>query len=110
MMGRGMIEPVDIMSNQPFDADLIDYLAVHLRDHRYDLKEVIAVIATSDAYQRQTVVESKDANHLVFRGPVAKRLTAEQFVDAVWQLTGTSPSKPNAQIEGALRIDRFARR
>ena len=32
-----------------------------------------------------------------------KRLTAEQFVDAVWRLTGTTPKQPHAQFKGVDR-------
>jgi hypothetical protein len=32
----------------------------------------------------------------VFRGPELKRLSAEQFIDAIWMLTGTAPKKPIA--------------
>ena len=33
-----------------------------------------------------------------FRGPELKRLPAEQFVDAVWQIGGTAPAKPATQF------------
>ena len=34
----------------------------------------------------------------VFRGPLPKRMSAEQFVDAVWTLTGTAPGKPHKAV------------
>jgi hypothetical protein len=34
----------------------------------------------------------------VFRGPEVKRLTAEQFMDAVWQISRAGPAKPNAPV------------
>ena len=100
MMGRGIVEPVDMMSNRPFDADLIDYLAIRLVDEKYDLKKIIALIATSRIYQSQVVPTSElnDARYL-FKGPLARRLTAEQFIDAVWYLTGTGPNKMSAKLE-----------
>ncbi len=100
MLGRGMIEPVDVMANEPFDAGLIDFLACYLRDHHYDLKQLLALIATSQAYQGATVTESESpVTGPLFRGPVLKRLTAEQFCDALWSLTGTSPETGNAKID-----------
>jgi len=30
MMGRGIVHPVDMMGNQPWSEDLLDYLAVYL--------------------------------------------------------------------------------
>ncbi|HEY1376539.1 MAG TPA: DUF1553 domain-containing protein, partial [Gemmataceae bacterium] len=96
LMGRGVVHPVDAMGTQPFSADLLDVLANHLADNKYDLKKVIELIVSSRAYQSQCVPLTGDpgASDYVFRGPVAKRLTAEQFVDAVWRLTGTAPPKP----------------
>jgi hypothetical protein len=29
-----------------------------------------------------------------YQGPIAKRMTAEQFLDAAWRLTTTAPAKP----------------
>lgn len=100
LMGRGIVEPVDVMQNEPWSDDLIDYLAVHLADSGYDLKKTIELIVTSHAYQSQCVVtdEQQDAAEFVFRGPTAKRMTAEQFIDAVWSITGTAPEKPVAQV------------
>src|SRR5205814_4382621 len=34
----------------------------------------------------------------VFRGPELRRLSAEQFIDAVWMLTQTAPGKPAAPV------------
>jgi hypothetical protein len=34
----------------------------------------------------------------VFRGPELKRMTAEQFLDAVWQITRTAPTKSAASV------------
>ncbi len=93
LMGRGIVHPVDSMGSPPFNADLLDVLANHLADSKYDLKAVIELIVSSRAYQSRCVPMS-DETEFVFRGPIAKRLTAEQFVDAVWRLTGTSPAKP----------------
>ena len=93
LMGRGIVHPVDSMGTPPFSADLLDVLANHLADNKYDLKSVIELIVGSRAYQSQCVPLGSETD-FVFRGPIAKRLTAEQFVDAVWRLTGTSPAKP----------------
>ncbi len=100
LMGRGIVHPLDAMQTEPWDADLLDWLAVYLSDHHYDLKAVLEVIATSQAYQSrvQVVAKGADDRGYVYAGPRAKRLTAEQFVDAVWQLTGTAPAKFDAPV------------
>src|SRR5205807_2478304 len=42
--------------------------------------------------------EEPDNDDYVFRGPLPRRMTAEQFVDAVWQITGAAPTRPDAQV------------
>ena len=100
LMGRGIVHPVDAMHTEPWNADLLDYLAIHLRDHGFDLKKTIELICTSQIYQAQTppVEQPQDAGRYVFRGPQARRMTAEQFVDAVWQITDAAPTKYDAQV------------
>ena len=95
LMGRGIVFPVDMMDNQPWSEELLDYLAADLVDHNYDLKHTMRRIATSEIYQAQTVpfaVEAAEGDYQ-FAGPIAKRMTAEQFQDAVWELTNSGPKK-----------------
>ncbi|MGV3483881.1 MAG: DUF1549 domain-containing protein, partial [Planctomycetaceae bacterium] len=99
MMGRGIVHPLDAMQSEPWNADLLDYLAVSLSDNRYDLKSVLRLIATSQAYQAPCVVQAAEpGTDYVFRGPVARRMTAEQFVDNLWQITGSAPTKMDAPV------------
>lgn len=100
MTGRGIVHPVDAMDTAPWSADLLDYLAADLQDHGYDLKRTLTLIATSQTYQARTppLDEQSTVRPGEFRGPLARRLTAEQFVDVVWQLTGAAPQKPDAQV------------
>ncbi len=100
LMGRGIVHPVDAMQSAPWNVDLLDFLAVHLSDHKYDLKQTLELICTSAAYQSQTQVVGAHADEhgYVYAGPRARRLTAEQFVDAIWQLGGIAPAKYDAPI------------
>jgi hypothetical protein len=100
LMGRGIVHPVDVMSNEPFSEDLLDYLAVDLVDHGYDLKAALELIATSRVYQLPTAAPAQpgQGQRFVFRGPLAKRMTAEQLLDAVWRMTATAPAKPVAAV------------
>lgn len=100
LLGRGIVHPPDAMQSEPWSADLLDYLATHLADNGYDLKKTIELIATSQAYQAVAPAIKRDANEAgyVFAGPRAKRLTAEQFLDAVWQLTDAGPSRFDAPV------------
>ena len=100
MMGRGIVHPVDAMQSEPWNADLLDYLAVNFAENRYDLKQTIKFIATSAAYQSQSEVidPQADQQNYTYGGPRAKRMTAEQFVDAVWQITGSAPRTYDAPV------------
>lgn len=100
LMGRGIVHPVDAMQTAPWNSDLLDYLAANLATEKYDLKQTLLLIATSQAYQSrcEIVGDDVDERNYVYRGPRAKRLTAEQFVDAVWQLTDRAPAKFDAPL------------
>jgi len=100
LMGRGIVHPVDSMQTEPWNADLLDYLATYLIENGYDLKKTLTHIATSQAYQShaQIVTKATDDRGYVYAGPRSKRLTAEQFVDAIWQLTGAAPTKMDASV------------
>jgi len=94
LMGRGVVHPVDAMDGSPWSQDLLDYLACQLADNGYDMKKLLREIATSQIYQARCA-EPGDASASdapAFRGPIARRLTAEQFLDAIWQITGTAPA------------------
>ena len=107
LMGRGIVELVDDLDQQPFDADLLDWLAADLQDNGYDLKRTLKLICTSRAYQLPSVgapvPESPEARHFVFRGPLVKRMSAEQFIDSVSMLTGQWQPVTGAMTKGAGR-------
>lgn len=87
LMGRGIIEPVDVMDNQPWSQDLLDWLAADFTANGYDIKKLLYTILTSKTYQLPSVSVG-DAGLIVaqdytFKGMLRRRLTAEQFADAV---------------------------
>jgi len=85
----GLVEPVDEMDNQPWNADLLDWLAADFADHGYDLKHVMGQIMTSRAYQLPSIPgQDEKGKEYTFRGPRPRRLTAEQFADTISALTG----------------------
>ena len=99
-MGRGIVHPVDMMANKPWNDDLLDYLASYFKENKYDLKKLIGHITSSRVYQFKaaTFAEEPAAENFVFNGPMLKRMTAEQFMDAVWLVTGTAPAKADAPL------------
>ncbi|MEI6234790.1 MAG: DUF1549 domain-containing protein [Planctomycetota bacterium] len=100
-MGRGIVHPLDAMQTEPWSADLLDFLAVDFAEHKYDVKQTLALICNSAAYQSRSEVlkPGMDDHGYVYNGPRARRLSAEQFTDAVWLLTGTAPTKFDAPIK-----------
>jgi len=100
LMGRGIVHPVDAMQTEPWSSDLLDFLAADFSAKGCDLKRTLELICTSQAYQSRAVVRQKDDNTgaYVFTGPRAKRMSAEQFLDAVWQLTGSYPNATDAPV------------
>lgn len=91
MMGRGLVEPVDDLraSNPPSNPELLEALAVDLRDHDYDLKHLIRTIASSYVYSLSSVPNDRNAvdtrNYSRF---YRDRLRAEVLLDSVSQITG----------------------
>jgi hypothetical protein len=100
LMGHGIVHPLDAMRTKPWNEDLLDYLAMHLVDHNYDLKSVLQLIATSHAYQSRS--DALDKQHSDqprwHHAPRAKRMTAEQFLDSIWQITGDAPEMFEAPV------------
>ncbi len=87
LMGRGIIGTVDEMDNPAWSQDLLDWLAVNFVDNQYDTKKLLFLIMSSDAYQLVSEPKVEPAsiskNTYKFRGMLRRRLTAEQFTDAV---------------------------
>lgn len=103
LIGRGLVEPLDVMQNVAWDPDLLDWLAEDLVAHDWNLHRTLTLILTSRAYRMPTVdVEEKAGERYVFRGPALRRLTAEQFRDALGLVTGEWFEKPEGGLEGLM--------
>jgi len=89
LMGRGIIEPLDEMDNTPWNEELLDWLAVDFIESGHDLKHLLKRIMTSQIYQLPSVDYEEESNlrsGYIFEGPILKRLSAEQFSDAISQI------------------------
>jgi hypothetical protein len=95
LMGRGLVEPLDDMEKAAWHPELLDWLAADLVGNGYDLRKVMERIVTSEAYQSVSVpaAEVEDGQYQ-FQGPHVRRLSAEQFQDAVASFTGAWHSLP----------------
>ena len=107
--GRGIIEPLDNMDMEPWSQDLLDWLATDLVKNGYDLKHTLKLITTSRAYRLPAIDEKREEAprvRFIFRGPLVKRLSAEQFIDAAWSLAGSGtrddarPGKKDGRGQG----------
>ena len=87
LMGRGIVAPTDEMDNTPWSRDLLDWMAVYFVDEGYDVKKLLYLITTSKTYQLPSVSVADPAEinkaDFVFTGMLKRKLTAEQFADAV---------------------------
>jgi len=98
-MGCGLIEPVDDMEKAAWHPDLLDWLAEDFAAHNCDMKHLIRQILTSRAYQLPAVnLGEQHQQDFVFHGPAVRRLSAEQFRDALTRLTGAGYPAPAAEV------------
>ena len=110
LMGRGLVEPLDEMEREAWHPALLDALALDFIAGGYDLRELIRTIATSDVYQWAAAPTTEHhAGEFVFHGPHARRLTAEQFYDALACLTGVGRTNPAFEVPGAAEPGGFVR-
>lgn len=86
VMGFGLVEPVDSLSPFVASADpaLLDFLACMLVQLGFDERAFLSVVLNSRAYQRAAVREDvRPGEPAPFRGPLVRRLTAEQIWDSL---------------------------
>ncbi len=106
LLGHGLIEPNDEMDREPWDQDILDWLAQDLVDHDYDLRRTLKNILSSKAYQLpSTSWDGQNDEEFIFQGPVVKRMTAEQFRDALCALTDYWPGDLGTDLKIANVID-----
>ena len=91
-LGRGFVEPADAQAaaNPPSHPEVLDTLARDFVAHGYDLRHLHRRILNTLAYQRDwrtNPSNAKDDRNFSHRR--LRRLTAEQALDAIAQITGT---------------------
>ncbi len=95
LFGRGITSPVDDVrpSNPPSNPELLDLLAGHLAGNKYDLRDLLRFIVTSQTYQRSSLRNDwnrSDTQNWSHYRP--RRLDAEVLADAIGGLTGAYES------------------
>ncbi len=92
LMSRGIVDPIDDFrdTNPPSNPALLDALTSAFVESNYDLRAMVKLICTSQAYQRAsqpTADNEEDQSN--FSHAAVRRLTAEQMVDAMSGAMGT---------------------
>ncbi len=93
LLGRGLVhEPDDFRpSNPPSHPALLRALAAEFSKNGYDLRALHRLILNSDTYQRSAhFPSSQKTPPALYATHTCRRLTAEQLLDAISHVTGTS--------------------
>jgi hypothetical protein len=90
-LGRGLVEPVDDVraTNPPTNPELLEALAKHLMQNKYDVKALIRAITASRTYQRSSQPNAtNERDEQNYSRALFRRPAAEVLLDMVCQTTG----------------------
>jgi len=87
LLGQGLIEPADDFDSSKAESPLLDWLAHDFMRHDYDVKHTLRLILNSKVYQAPIA----KPNPAYAAGPTERRLTGEQYLDAIGHVTGAWP-------------------
>jgi hypothetical protein len=110
LFGKGLVDPPDDMSraNPPVHPELLDALAKHFVAHKFDLKDLIRTIASSEAYGLSSAVRPGNENDTrLFARHLPRPLTAHQMADALAQATAV-PNRFGNSDELSRKLPRRA--
>lgn len=99
--GRGLVEPLDDMraTNPATNEPLLDALANHLREVKYDLKAFTRTLLTSRLYQLGARAPGAPIDEQNFSHAMPRAIPAEVLLDSICQATGV-PEKFNGWPKG----------
>ena len=89
VMGVGLVEPIDDFrdDNPASNPELLEHLTDEVLRLKFDLREFVRVLVSTDTYQRRAVLHDRtSAAPFRFTGPALKRMTAEQLWDSILTL------------------------
>ena len=117
LLGRGIVhEPDDFRStNPPSNPELLDYLTQEFVGHKFDVKYLFRLILNSKTYQLSSKANDLNRSDMAnFSHYYVRRMGAEQLLDAVCQVTGTSdqfaswiPVPPTIMPAGSRAVQVF---
>jgi hypothetical protein len=95
LMGRGLVDPVDDFraTNPASHPELLDALTEDFVKNGYDVRHMIRLIMSSQAYALSSVPNATNSeDEINYSHNVPRRLAAEQMLDAECQVSGMSAS------------------
>ena len=104
--GKGLADPPDDLSrsNPPVHPELLNALAKHFVDHKFDIRDLIKTIAVSEAYSlSSTTVPENAQDQRLFSHQIPRPLTAHQMADALAQATDVANQFGNVNINDKKR-------
>jgi hypothetical protein len=107
-LGRGLVEPVDDVraTNPPTNPELLDALARHLVESKFDFRQLVRTITASRVYQlssRPNPTNERDEQN--YSRAQLKRIDAEVLLDMVSQTTGVPEKFPGEPgVRRAIRL------
>jgi len=104
--GRGLVEPLDDLraTNPAVNEPLLDELAKHLREVKYDLKAFTRLLLNSRLYQLASATPASGLpDEQNFSHAMPRAIPAEVLLDAISQATGV-PEKFNGWPDGYRAI------
>jgi len=94
MMGRGLVEPLDMWhsDNPPTHPEVLKLLTAALQEMDYDLKYLIRELALTETYQRRShsKADLKSADKPDYHVGLLKPLSPEQLAWSMMQATGVT--------------------
>lgn len=97
LFGRGLVEPVDDVraTNPPSNPELLDALAQHLIEAKFDLRRLLRTVVASRVYQASSLPNaSNERDEQNASRALLRRVEAEVLLDMVGQVTGVPEKFP----------------
>jgi hypothetical protein len=104
MFGRGLVNTVEDFGNQgalPSHPELLDWLAVKMKESNWDIKKMLKLMAMSATYQQSSKIDpkiqEKDSENIWLAHAPNQRLTGEMMRDNILATSGLLVRKIGGQ-------------
>jgi len=107
LFGKGIVDPVDDfrVTNPPSNPELLDGLAEYFIEHNFRFKPLMKLMLRSSTYQLASASNESNAEDSTnYSRYYVRKLTAEQLLDAVGDVTG-APERFQGFYRGKRAID-----